>query len=361
MIVGLEFRDGWQNVQAKLWDRSTNGWWWVKTRSQAGTWIFAVAMMLAVNIAQSAAGSLSMTAGDILVTLNQTLFEYTPTGTLVGSVAVPPAESPTGSLRSPIVDNSGRVQLYNGTFTPYLTTYNPADGTYTFANCYGLSTLNITYYGGIAAYDRYVYLTDMATSLAPDQGIVRFDTTRASLPVRFAPRPFTQVGSTGCIADSVGWDGLLYVVSYDGNGIFDVYDPITMVEVKKVSTDYSFDFRGIAADRNGQIFTYSSSGIVAEYSPNGNLVKKVQLSRPADSGTSVSLTPDGKLLLVSPDGLINIGDESLSNFTSFTVPGATVQMFGTWIQAPPAPEPSSIAGLVGCLAALKRHSRQRGR
>jgi hypothetical protein len=69
-------------------------------------------------------------AGNLLVSDNSILYQYTPSGTLLQSRAVP---YPTGvgqteGTRSVVVDSAGNIQVYDGTFNPYLSTYSPATG-----------------------------------------------------------------------------------------------------------------------------------------------------------------------------------------------------------------------------------------
>src|SRR5437762_1743582 len=70
-------------------------------------------------------------AGNLLVTTAgsyplQFFKEYTPTGSLVRTVTVPPPPGSSGDTARDLVQNSsGNVYVYNGTFTPALATYNP--------------------------------------------------------------------------------------------------------------------------------------------------------------------------------------------------------------------------------------------
>src|SRR5262249_52743487 len=74
-----------------------------------------------------------ITQGDILVTQGNfggsSLKEFTPTGTFVQTITLPmPGD---GGARGVVVDSNGNVQIYNGTFSPFLTIYNPNTGAFT--------------------------------------------------------------------------------------------------------------------------------------------------------------------------------------------------------------------------------------
>src|SRR5690349_21658231 len=72
-----------------------------------------------------------LTAGDILVSdigfFNPSgVFEYTTMGSRVQTLAIPRLDD--GSARGLTVNAAGNVLLFNGTFGPFLTSYNPVTG-----------------------------------------------------------------------------------------------------------------------------------------------------------------------------------------------------------------------------------------
>src|SRR4029079_15229269 len=101
--------------------------------------------------------------GDLLITQNDTLFEYTRGGTLVQSAGIPYPHPelasclPCEAARDVAVLDAGRAALYNGTFDPYLSTFDAASLAWTHQTFVGLSTVNNVSYGGIANTDRYVF------------------------------------------------------------------------------------------------------------------------------------------------------------------------------------------------------------
>src|SRR5438067_12035508 len=74
-------------------------------------------------------------AGNILASVypypQEAFREYTPTGSQVRSVTIPP---PVGSSadepRDLVADANGKVYVYNGTFNPTLSIYNPTSQTW---------------------------------------------------------------------------------------------------------------------------------------------------------------------------------------------------------------------------------------
>jgi len=104
-------------------------------------------------------------AGNILVSTNgpglqQLLQEYTPGGTLVQAVEIPPAGA-WEDARDLVADAAGNILVYNGTFDPYLSTY--AAGAWNHQTYSGWSTVNNVSYGGIGLFGNYAFVTDMWT------------------------------------------------------------------------------------------------------------------------------------------------------------------------------------------------------
>jgi hypothetical protein len=73
--------------------------------------------------------------GHVLVSANNYLGgfiqEYSPSGSLVQSISVPypgGARPATETVRDMSVTGEGRVAVFNGTFSPYLSIYDPGNG-----------------------------------------------------------------------------------------------------------------------------------------------------------------------------------------------------------------------------------------
>src|SRR5262249_9729662 len=85
---------------------------------------------------------------DILVTTagsypQQFVKEFSPTGTLVRQLTVPPPLGSGGdTARDLVADPAGNIYVYNGTFTPSLATWNQSLGQWAQQNYPGWGTIN---------------------------------------------------------------------------------------------------------------------------------------------------------------------------------------------------------------------------
>src|SRR5437899_760617 len=66
--------------------------------------------------------------------------------------------------RDIVQDPGGKVYVYNGTFTPYLASYDPVSAGWTQSTYAGWSTVSNISYGGLAQYQNFLYATDMNTA-----------------------------------------------------------------------------------------------------------------------------------------------------------------------------------------------------
>jgi hypothetical protein len=279
-------------------------------------------------------------AGNLLVTVAgpypQHLFrEYTPTGTLVRSVNIPPTPgSSFDYARDLVEDPSGNVSVYNGTFTPYLATYNPATASWTQTTYSGWSTVSNVSYGGLALYHNFIYATDMATAGAMPNGIVRFDTVAGTATRLVSGTDFTDL--------NIGLDGNLYALS--GSTVY-AYDPVSGAPLRKVILP-SADYRGIAVNAGGDIFTAAWNNVISHFNANGVLLSSITLN--SSTGAPFMFgNPDD--IDVAADGTIAIGSWSghivqmTSNFTniSYIDTGTNNTVFVTFApQQGPPPGPS---------------------
>jgi hypothetical protein len=264
---------------------------------------------------------------------DEDLFEYTPAGALVQSINV----SPANDGRDLIVDRAGRVQLYNGTFSPTLTQYDPLTNAFNSRTFAGWSTVNNLTYGGVATNGRYVFATDMNTNGGEASGVVRFDLDGGAT-TRFAT-------STEPIDLNVGQDGLLYTLSrgnaFNGGGTqVDVYNPATMAFVRTVTLPE--EHRAIAVAANGHIFTAQRDTVsrVNHYDPNG--VRLDFIDDPGVGGFGdIDLNNAGGLVIASHGGVLLITDTNLDSIRFFQTRSSNGTNFATWV-----PEPTLMAPLL---------------
>jgi hypothetical protein len=308
--------------------------------------VAALAMWLAAPVVPAVAGPLI--PGDILVSDevfsgNGRIREFTPSGQLVQTFTFPLAPG-DGQPRSITVDVNGNIQVYNGTFSPFLTTINPVTGTVVNnVTLAGWSTVNNVTYGGLGAFGNYVFATDMFTfSGGEPNGIIRFNVNDGTA-LRFASGP--QNGPGDYIQLAVGKDGLLYAefpgTSPGGNEL-DVFDPTTLAFQRRINLNT--DLRSIAVDQNGDIFAVAiNDSHIYEFDPNGTLLRAV------DTGirgyTDLTMDDSGRLLATS-GGVLVLTDTSLSSFTELDV--GTISVVGTFAafveppQGVAVPEPGTL-------------------
>jgi hypothetical protein len=276
-------------------------------------------------------------AGNILATVAgpypQHLFqEYTPTGSLVRAVNIPPTPGSSFDYARGIVeDPSGAVYVYNGTFNPYLAAYNPANGSWTQTTYPGWSTVSNVSYGGLAEFGNYVYASDMATAGAMPNGVVRFNLANGTA-TRFGNVDFTEL--------SVGLDGKLYALAGATSTVY-VYDPMSTAFLYKVALP-SADYRGVAASANGDIFTVAWNNVISHFNSGGVLQSSITLSSSTGApfmynfSDDIAIAPDGTLAIGSFTGYIARMTSSFTNI-SYINTNTNNQVFVTFAPQPVQP------------------------
>ena len=183
---------------------------------------------------------------NLLVTSENSIFEYTAAGELVREIPVPYGDKDrplTERLRDVTIDQTGHIVAYNGTFDPYLSTYDVSQDSWSHVKYEGWSTANNGTYGGIASFQQYVFATDMDTSGAEPLGFIRFNTSDGSIQ---------RFGWHGFIDLTIGQDGLLYGLYPGGSPAgtkIDVFEPIGMSFVRTI--ELGAEVRGIAVNSAG--------------------------------------------------------------------------------------------------------------
>lgn len=283
------------------------------------------ACLLAGAAAWPALGS-GLTPGNILVSNTKfggdppMLYEFTPGGVLVQEIDLPN----NGGGRDVVLDSGGLVQVYNGTFDPILSAYDPVAGTFAERTMAGWSTVNNLTYGGLTAVGPYVFATDMSTANdgAP-QGIIRFGPDGEE---RFA----TDIQPIDVTA---GLDGYLYALSrgsaFNGGGNrVDVYDPATMQFVRTFMLPNQH--RAIAVDTNGDIFTADD---INRYDANVVFIDTIE--DPLGGLGDIDIAYDGTVILASHGGSIMVTDTAFSSSFDFVSRDGTSFTFAAFVQPPP--------------------------
>ncbi len=280
------------------------------------------------SVTYNNSGPVALTPGNILITRTNAhqVVEYTPTGTPVQAFNIPSPGGGTETLRDAVVGANGSVYLYNGTFTPAVTTLVPSTGTTSDRTYPGFSTINTTTYGGIATLGSFVFATDMQTGSGAEQlkGIIRFDLT-AGTATRFADTAeYRQL--------TMGGDGFLYALPDPSSGTarIDVFDPFTLTLTRSIAFNLTLrmaDIRALAVNYDGSIYAAAWNGSIYSLDSAGNILNS--LNPGAGSLADINLDSSGRLVVSNTSGRVIITTTALTGQTSFTDPSGG-SLFVAW-------------------------------
>src|SRR5262249_34953988 len=148
----------------------------------------------------------------------------------------------------------------------------------------------------------------MATAGGMQNGVVRFNTVDYT---------YTRFGNTDFTDLNIGLDSRLYALA--GQTIY-VYDPLTTAQLGTVTLPYA-DYRGIAVNANGDIFTATWNNVVSRFSSTGTLLGSVTLNSSTGAPSMFNNLDD---IDVAADGTVAVGSWSghvvqmTSSFTNIT-------------------------------------------
>jgi hypothetical protein len=266
-----------------------------------------------------------------------TIREYTPAGALVRSIQVPFGGGDASEARGVTVDAAGRIHVFNGTFQPYLSTLDPATGTWTHRTHPGWNLdINNGSYGGIASLGNYVFAPDMGPTGTSNstEGIIRFNIAD-NTSQRFAQGGFEFINV------SMGQDGILYALGTGGatEGVrVRGYDPDTLALVRDVNLRGA-TVRGIVVDAAGAIYGGSWGSNVYKFGADGQILDTLQVG---GNFSDIDLRRDGTIVVGDWTGSVVYTDTSLDRFTRVSA-GTFDSEFVAFTDPSPVPEPSSFA------------------
>jgi len=280
---------------------------------RASRWLCVLALALLLN--QLPAAAQKFGASNLIVAYTNLdshnpahtnhMFEYTRGGALVQQMDIPTGDPAGGGfLRGVTVDTKNRVSFFNGTFSPYLSTYDSVHGGWTQTSIAGWSMVNNLNYGGIASYGPYLFLPDFATAYdGSPNGIIRYNANTGASE-RFSPIDYIDA--------TMGNDGMLYVRAYDdGYGTpFHVFDPHSLAPGRVFHTN---GVNSIVVSHEGEIYGISGTQIVHLHS-DGTLAGSLTIGH---NPYNIAISSDRKIAVSCADGWVALTDESFSHLTGF--------------------------------------------
>lgn len=269
-------------------------------------------------------GPTSLTAGNLLVVSNNLLHEFQPDGSLVQQIPILGGETVPDVMeqaRDVIVSNDGEVHLFNGTYSPVLSSFDPRTGEWrhdTFSD-WGIDFA--PYNGGIGAYSHYVFVTDQLSPM----GILRFDTDTYQ-GQRFAD-------GSSYIDVTVGHDGHIYALHSDRHTI-DIYDPSSLESLNTVTI--ANDVRSIAVNAQGEIFGVSWTGVnglIYRFDAAG--IQQAYIDGGVGNLDDINVAPTGEIVIGARSDYVVITTESLTSVDHFQLDhSSTYGTFVAFVQEP---------------------------
>lgn len=269
--------------------------------------------------------------GSVLVSVKNTIYEYALDGSLLSTVTIP---SNGEQARDLVVLDSGDVAVFNGTFNPTLAIYDgSAWQQHTIA---GWSTVNNASYGGIAAFNDKIYLTDTYTYGNEAKGIIAFDAASQTSQA--------IVNQSDYIDVTVGQDGLLYALR-DMYGNVDVISPTTQTILRSVSVGHTSGSRAVTANAKGELLVASWNGYVAHHAADGTLLTTLQID--ANALYDIDINETSTIVVSNRIGDVYIIDPALQSYVKLTPTTKPYPAEGAFVALSPLPKALATPELKG--------------
>lgn len=237
---------------------------------------------------------------------NDTLRFFNLKGETIRTAAIPGKVSYSDYARDISVLENGNIAVFNGTFSPVLSYYNPELNQWKHLQAAGWSTINVTTYGGIDSLGERVFVTNMSTSGQSSKGFVVFNTENDSS--EFVPaEDLTDL--------TVGLDGHLYGLRTTTVYQYDVttYEVTGQVNIQSAGT--------IAVDAVGRIYAAGPDGLVRQYDASGLLLKSLDLNTQL---ADIAIRADGSLLMTSTQGTVFSSHSDLVDYRPIATQGTFI-------------------------------------
>ncbi len=272
--------------------------------------------------------------------------EYDSSGNVLQTIIppLPPMSSDQLHPRDLVIGDSGNLHLFNGTFDPYLSTFDSQSSLWSHRTHPGWSTINNVSYGGLGRFGDQIFVTNMSTSGNPSSGVIMFDlTSGTSAEVVSGPQ---------AIDLTFGLDDSFWVLT--GNVAVE-YDPVTFAQGDIVSmSNAGSDARSIAVDSDGNFYVGTWSGFVSKLSSDGTLLDSLTVGLGV---TDVDISLDGQIAFgTSSDGawLTNTDLDP-----AFQIESNRWNVFVTFVNGRQIPEPAAacILAMLMLVGVARRNPR----
>lgn len=208
------------------------------------------------------------------------------------------ADESMETIRDLCMLDDGRIAIFNGTFSPRLTLYDPLTGEWKDQEAEGFWICNNLSVGGIGCLEDQVFVGGMSEGAA----LIRFDLSSGLT---------TGVGGGAGYQDvNVGGDGLVYALDSISADFIDVYEPESMEIVDEIQIDFG-DARGLAVDAGGVIYVAIWEDKVHQITPEG-VQSSVQIAR-THNLYDIDINRNGSVLFGGWSETVSLMDANLTN------------------------------------------------
>lgn len=339
-----------------------------KTGKHTTMKFFLAAVPLLALLFGNSTSAAVLGAGNLIVTdsASNSVREFTLGGSLVQSFTVIPPTGVAESSRGLKVDGDGNIQIYNGTFSPVVSTIDVASGVQS-DRAGNFSTTATSGFGKIAVVGDSLLVSDAPTGGRTDRGVLRFNGTATD---RFIA-DFTPTDMT------IGQDGLLTVLGTVANAAASnpsqvrVYDPLTADLISEFSLPDALGgrvIRGLVADNSGNFYAHESGDEIFQIDSSGNLLASLDVTDIiGESLIDIDIDPLGNIALGTNRGNVILTDTSFTNPISFEASTSTdinrqiYVGFTSPVTAVPEPATAGLLVLASGLAMHRQRRRKRSR